>query len=73
VKGAAQSLFRHAVAALLNAQHPLVEYPIAVAMVVSRVNAALATNDAGAIESLKNDLDRMNNLGGGIDAHGRPL
>ena len=41
-------------------------------MIVSRVNAALATNDAGAIEALKNELDRMNNLGGGIDAHGRP-
>ena len=72
-KGAAQNLFRHAVAAILNAQHPLVEYPITAATIVTRVNAALATNDASSMASLKNELDTMNNLGGGIDAHGREI
>lgn len=73
VKGAAQSLFRHAVAALLNASHDLVEYPLTAATVISRVNGALASNNAAAIEALKDELDRFNNLGGGIDAHGNAI
>jgi hypothetical protein len=73
VKGAAQNLFRHAVAALLNAQHPLVDYPLAVNAIVTRVNSALAGNGAAAIESLKDELETYNQLGGGIDAHGNAV
>ena len=73
VKGSAQNLFRHAVAALLNASHAHVEYPLTASTVVARVNATLATNNRSAIESLKDELDRLNNLGGGIDAHGNPI
>jgi hypothetical protein len=72
-KGAARNLFRHAVAALLNAQHPMVEYPMAATAIVSVVNTALATNTPGAMEQLKNQLEGMNTLGGGIDAHGRAI
>ena len=72
-KGAAQNLFRHAVAALLNARHSLVEYPLTASIIVSRVNTALATDSASAMSSLKDELDTLNNLGGGIDAHGRAI
>jgi hypothetical protein len=41
--------------------------------VTSRVNTALATNDPAAIASLKNDLEGMNSLEGGIDAHDRAI
>jgi len=69
-KGAAQNLFRHAVAALLNAQHPLVDYPMALATIISSVNTALATNSPTAMAQLKDQLEGMNSLEGGIDAHG---
>lgn len=73
VQGAAQNLFRHAVAAILNASHPLVDYPITTSSIISQVNTALASGDKLKIEALKNKLDQYNNLGGGIDAHGRPI
>ena len=73
VKGAAQNLFRHAVAALLNAKHPDVDYPLTSSTIISRVNSALASGNKTTIENLKNELDRYNNLKGGIDAHGRPI
>jgi hypothetical protein len=72
-KGAAQNLFRHAVAALLNAQHPLVDYPETTATIVSSVNSALATNSPTAMALLKDHLEAMNSLEGGIDAHGREI
>ena len=73
VQGAAQNMFRHAVAALLNAQHPLVDYPLSVSAIVTRVNSAPAANNAGAIASLKDELETYNQFGGGIDAHGRAV
>jgi hypothetical protein len=73
VKGAAQNLFRHAVAALLNAAHEHVDYALTTAQIISQVNNALASNNASTIEALKNKLDKLNNAGGGIDAHGRPI
>ena len=72
VVGAAQNLFRHAVAALLNAAHVHVDYALTTPQIVARVNAALASNNAAAIDALKNELDAFNNAGGGIDAHGNP-
>ena len=73
VKGAAQNLFRQAVAALLNAAHIHVDYALTTSQIVSQVNTALASNNASTIEALKNTLDKYNNAGGGIDAHGKPI
>jgi hypothetical protein len=63
VSGMAQTLLRAAVAALLNAAHLEVVYPLNVSEVISQVNAALATEDRDTMELLKNDLDGYNNLG----------
>jgi hypothetical protein len=73
VKGAAQNLFRHAVAAILNAAHVSVDYALTSSQIITQVNAALASNNAATIETLKNKLDLFNNAGGGIDAHGNPI
>lgn len=73
VQGAAQNLFRHAVAAILNAAHPLVDYAMTTSAIISSVNSALASNDATTIQTLKNQLDEFNNAGGGIDAHGNAI
>jgi hypothetical protein len=63
IKGAAQNLFRQAVAAALNAKHPNIDYPLSYSTVVSRVNSALASGSKTTIEHLKNELDGYNNLG----------
>jgi len=73
VKGAAQNMFRHAVAAILNASHKLVDYPITTSTIISKVNTALASNSVSQLQSVKNLLESYNQLGGGIDAHGRPI
>lgn len=62
----AKILFVQAVAALLNAAHPNIDYPLTVAEVIADVNAALATEDPVVIEALKDLLDGYNNLGGDI-------
>jgi hypothetical protein len=62
ITGAQQNLFRQAVAALLNAASPDVNYPLTVAEVVAQVNAALASNDRQTILNLAGTLDRFNNL-----------
>ena len=58
-------LLVQAVAALLNAAHPLVGFPWTPGYVQSSVNVALCAGSG--IEGLKNQLDSMNN------AHGSPL
>jgi hypothetical protein len=73
VAGAARNLFRHAVAAVLNAAHPLVDYTITSASIITQVNVALASGNKTATETLKDTLDSYNNKGGGIDAHGNPV
>ena len=73
VKGAAQNLFRHAVAAILNASHTLVEYALTSGSIIAQVNTALASNSVTTINTLKNQLDLFNNAGGGIDAHGNEI
>lgn len=73
VKGAAQNLFRHAVAAILNSSHTLVEYALTTSSIITQVNAALASNSVTTINTLKNQLDTFNNAGGGIDAHGNEI
>jgi len=52
LKGAAQNLLRAAVAALLNAAHPDINYPLTTSEIISEVNAALASNDASTMLAL---------------------
>jgi hypothetical protein len=55
-----KSLGRQAVAALLNASHPDIEYAIGHDHIIAMVNAAIASNDAEEITDLKNDLLAFN-------------
>jgi len=58
------ALGRHAVAALLNAAHPDLDYGIATpAEVIAAVQAAYQSGDADVIEDLKDELDELNNAG----------
>ena len=61
--GAAQNLLRSAVASLLNAAHPDVDFPRTTAEVIAAVNAALATKDRATIIALHSALDADNTLG----------
>lgn len=61
--GGARILLRAAVAALLNAAHPAVDYPRSAASVISDVNAALASNNRNTMLTLAEALDADNNRG----------
>lgn len=61
--GGINALARHAVAALLGAAHPDVDYPLTQAQIIAGVQAAIAN---GTVESYKNTLDGYNNLGCGL-------
>jgi hypothetical protein len=61
--GAARILLRAAVAALLNASHPNVDYPSTSSDIVADVNAALASNNRNTMLDLAGELDGDNNLG----------
>ncbi len=61
--GGVNALLRHAVAALLSAAHPDVDYPQTTAAIISAVNAALASGNATTIENLKNQLESYNSKG----------
>ncbi|HEV2843212.1 MAG TPA: hypothetical protein VG477_00060 [Thermoanaerobaculia bacterium] len=61
--GAAGNLLRAAVASLLDASHPNVNYPRTPASVIADVNAALGSRDRDAILGLASRLDADNNLG----------
>ena len=67
-KGAAQTLFRAAVAALLNSAHPNIDYPRTTAQVIADVNAALASGNRATMLTLAAALDADNNLGGDINS-----
>lgn len=69
-KGVYGALARHAVAALLNAAHPEITYPMTEQEIIDAVHDAIIN---GGAESLKNTLDMYNNAGGGIDAHCNPI
>ena len=69
--GGVSALLRHAVAAVLNAIHPDVGYPLSAAEVIARVDAAIASGDRSAIEALKDLLAGYNELGSDLDANGR--
>jgi hypothetical protein len=64
---AARILLRAAVAALLNAAHPDVDYSLTTADVIAEVNAALASNSRSTMLTLASRLDRLNNLGCPLD------
>jgi len=72
-KGVYDALARHAVAALLNAAHTDVTYPLTATEIINAVNQAIGNADMTDAEPLKNMLDTYNNAGGGIDAHGNPI
>ncbi len=61
--GGAKILLKQAVAAVLNAAHPDVEYPRLLADVISDVNAALASGIRSEMTDLGEDLDDDNKLG----------
>ena len=61
--GGAEILLRAAVAALLNASHPGVDYPRSTASVISDVNTALASGNRDTMLTLANSLDADNNQG----------
>ena len=63
VAEAAAVLLHHAVAALLNAGHPDVDYAQTAASIITGVNAALATGNRDTMLALKSTLDSQNNAG----------
>jgi hypothetical protein len=63
VAGASSILLRAAVASLLNAANPGVDFTMTTAEVIAAVNAALASNDRATILALAASLDADNNLG----------
>jgi len=74
VCGGAQNLLRAAVAALLNASSPELDYPFTEQQVITMVSAALQSCDRGTMIALASELDRDNNLGcgnanGGLPCH----
>ena len=71
--GAARNLLRSAVAALLNASHPGINYYMSEGGVIAAVNAALATCDRDAMLLLHEELDLHNNDGCTLDMHGDPI
>jgi hypothetical protein len=65
--GGVEALFRHAVAALLNATSPTISFPWTSTQVVTNVNAALASGNPTTIDNLAAQLDRWDNLEGNMD------
>ena len=63
VGGAVETLIRAAIAAVLNAASPNVNYPQSVSDIVTAVNNAIASGDRQTILGLAGTLDRDNNLG----------
>jgi len=62
--GGTTALYRHAVAALLNASHPLVDYDMSVGDIIN------LTCDPGDVGDAKDMLEAFNELGCPINAHG---
>jgi len=73
VLGGARNLLRAAVAALLNASHPDINYYMSEQGVIDAVNAALATCDRATMLMLYEELDFHNNDGCVLDMHGYPI
>jgi hypothetical protein len=69
VSGATQILLRAAVAALLNASNPDVDYAFTEAQIIAGVNSAIASGNRATILAAATRLDGYNNAGCPIDAH----
>jgi len=65
--GGAKILLRHAVAALLNAEHPSLTYPRTSADVIGVVDAALASLDKSTMTALANEFEADNDMGCALD------
>ena len=65
--GGEEALTRQAIAAVLNAAHPDVDYPLTVTEIQTLVNEAFATGTDEEIEALKDMLDAANNASCPID------
>ncbi len=63
IVGKQMILLRAAVAALLNASHPGVAYPLTTGAIIAMVDAALVAGRESALTTLANELDGYNNLG----------
>jgi hypothetical protein len=63
VLGAQQILLRAGSAALLNASHPSIFYPMTSAQVLQDVNSAISTGNRQVMLDLAKKLDAFNNLG----------
>jgi hypothetical protein len=61
VDGAERILLRAAVASLLNASHPSVDFEMSASEVISQVSTALASNNRATILALATTLDDANN------------
>jgi hypothetical protein len=61
--GTTRILLRTSVAALLNAAHPEIEYPLSTADVIAEVNATLARGDRQMMTAVATELDAWNDLG----------
>jgi hypothetical protein len=61
------------VAALLNASHPDINYPLSGAQVISQVNNALASLNRSTMLTLASKLDTFNNASCTVDAHGNVI
>ena len=61
--GAAKELAQAGTAALLNAGHPVVEYPLTKTQVIIKVDSALLSQDAGTILALAHELEAANAAG----------
>ncbi len=62
LEDAKKILLRQAVAAVLNAAHPNVNYPMTPQEVIAAVNTALASNNRNTILNLASSLEAKNNL-----------
>ncbi|UCD51517.1 MAG: hypothetical protein JSW27_02575 [Phycisphaerales bacterium] len=66
--GKAQILLRQAVASILNAGHPNINYPRTTPDLIADVNSALSSGDEAIILTLEAALDVDNNLGGDLSS-----
>ncbi len=71
--GGVNALLRQGVAAVLNAAHPDVDYPLTVQQVVDLVNTVRASGDMTAIQALTDQLTAYNLAGCDIDLHHDPV
>lgn len=65
--GAVKELARAGTAALLNAGHPKIEYPLTRTQVITKVDTALRSRDPGIILAAARDLDQANGAGCPLD------